>query len=132
MAVVVDTDVISFHFKGDTRGELYKPHLNGEFMIISFMTLAELRQWSLKSNWGARKKADFDNYLRRYSVYHSTPELCQLWADVTDYGRRIGKSIAVPDAWIAATALFYDVPLITHNASDFSAVQGLQIITESK
>lgn len=131
MAVVIDTDVVSFLYKGDTRGVLYQPHLGGEFMIISFMTLAELRQWSLKWNWGASKKADFDNYLKRYSIHHSTPELCQLWADVTDYGRRIGKSIAVPDAWIAATALFYDIPLVTHNASDFQSVPDVQIITEA-
>jgi predicted nucleic acid-binding protein len=44
MAVVVDTDVISFLYKGDTRGALYKPHLDGQFMFISFMTLAELRR----------------------------------------------------------------------------------------
>jgi predicted nucleic acid-binding protein len=131
MAIVVDTNVVSFVFKKDTRNALYQPHLDGEFMILSFMTLAELHLWSLASNWGAKRKADFEKHLRRYSIQHSTPELCQIWAEITDGGRRIGKSIAVADARIAATALLFDVPLVTHNAADFKAVQNLKIITES-
>lgn len=130
MAVVVDTDVASFVFKRDSRSALYEPHLDNQFMIISFMTLAELRLWALISNWGANKNADFEKYLRRYSIKQSTPVLCQMWAEIKDYGRRTGANIATADAWIAATALFLDVPLVTHNAADFQNVQGLTIISE--
>ena len=130
MAVVIDTDVVSFIFKKDTRSALYEPHLDGEFMILSFMTMAELFQWSLASNWGNRKMSEFEVHLRRYSIHHSTSELARLWADVRDNGRGIGKSIASADAWVAATALYYNVPLVTHNAGDFSGVQNLSIISE--
>ena len=41
-AVVLDTDVVSFLFKDDTRAELYRPHLTDKLLVISFMTLAEL------------------------------------------------------------------------------------------
>src|SRR6185503_2401400 len=34
----------------------------------------------------------------------------------------------LPDAIIAATALAYDLPLITHNFSDFEQIEGLQLI----
>lgn len=130
MAVVVDTDVASFIFKNDTRKNLYDPHLAGQFMFMSFMTLAELRKWSLTANWGAKKKALFDIYLRRYSIIHSTPELCQIWAEVLNNACRIGKSITVGDGWIAATALFFDVPVVTHNAKDFQNINGLTVISE--
>ena len=130
MAVVVDTDVVSFIFKNDTRSELYKPHLTNQFMIVSFMTLAELRHWSLGSNWGAKRKADFENYMRRYSIHHSTTDLCDIWAEIIDNGNRTGKLIATADAWIAATALYYNVPLVTHNAKDVQNVQGLTVISE--
>lgn len=33
--VVVDTDVVSFIFKGDTRGVLYRSHLDGQLAIIA-------------------------------------------------------------------------------------------------
>jgi predicted nucleic acid-binding protein len=35
------------------------------------------------------------------------------------------------DAWIAATALLYEVPLITHNRRDYEGVAGLVLISES-
>jgi predicted nucleic acid-binding protein len=34
------------------------------------------------------------------------------------------------DAWIAATALAFAVPLVTHNPDDFKNVPGLTVITE--
>ena len=37
--VVVDTDVVSFLFKSDSRAKLYLPHLHRRQWIISFVTL---------------------------------------------------------------------------------------------
>ena len=54
MAVIVDTDVVSFLLKKDTRAELYRPHLDGLPKIISFMTLVELRRWKIQNNWGVK------------------------------------------------------------------------------
>lgn len=131
MAVVVDTDVVSFVFKNNSYSAKYKSHLDGEFMYLSFMSLAELRKWALISNWGARKNANFEIHLRRYSIVHSTSQLCQLWAEISDAGKRSGINIAVGDAWIAAAALFFDVPLVTHNRKHFQNVPGLTVISES-
>ena len=41
-AALVDTDVVSFTFKRDTRHHLYRPHLDGKLLSLSFMTVAEL------------------------------------------------------------------------------------------
>ena len=40
--VVVDTDVASFVFKRDTRARLYRPHLLGKRLYVSFMAVAAL------------------------------------------------------------------------------------------
>jgi predicted nucleic acid-binding protein len=53
--------------------------------------------------------------------------LCRWWATVRVACRRLGRSIDVADAWIAATALLYGVPLVTHNAGHFESVPGLVI-----
>jgi len=42
--VVVDTDVVSFLYKRDTRALLYTPYLDGKLTLISFMTIAELHR----------------------------------------------------------------------------------------
>ena len=41
-AAIVDTDVVSMLFKGDTRAQAYRPHITDRLLGISFMTLAEL------------------------------------------------------------------------------------------
>ena len=42
-----------------------------------------------------------------------------------------GRPMPSNDAWIAATALRYDTPLVTHNVKDFEHLQnmGLNLIT---
>jgi tRNA(fMet)-specific endonuclease VapC len=40
--IVVDTDVVSFLFKNDSRAQLYLPLLRNHELLISFMTEAEL------------------------------------------------------------------------------------------
>lgn len=47
-AVLIDTDVLSFLFKGDTRAEKYRAHLTNRLLVVSFMTLAELERWALQ------------------------------------------------------------------------------------
>jgi hypothetical protein len=54
--------------------------------------------------------------------------LCTAWAEVTTTARTRGFRIDCADAWIAATALLYGVPLVTHNRNDYRGVQGLDII----
>ena len=130
-SIVVDTDVVSFIFKGDTRGVWYEPHLVGKVAIISFMTRAELNQWALLSHWGRARRERLAQYLRRFVVIHSDDHLCLQWAEVKAQARRNGTPIETADAWIAATALLHGIPLVTHNRSDYAGVEGLQIISES-
>ncbi len=62
--VIVDTDVVSYLFKGDTRAEAYRQHLLGKTPAISFMTVAELYQWAFVRNWGEHRLARLDERLR--------------------------------------------------------------------
>lgn len=130
VAVVLDTDIVSYLYKRDTRAELYRQHLNDPPFIISFMSLAELRRWTLERNWGERRRQELEEYLTRYFVIHSEDQMCTRWAEATNTARSSGRPIAASDAWIAATALFLDVPLVTHNGRHYSGVSGLRVISE--
>lgn len=55
-AVLVDTDVVSFLFKHDTRAGFYEPHLSGTLQLISFVSVAELELWAVWRNWGKERQ----------------------------------------------------------------------------
>ena len=128
-AAIVDTDVVSMLFKGDTRAVGYRPHITGRLLGISFMTLAELERWGLERAWGQRRKIELAQHLTRYVVLPVSRELCGKWAQVSFAAKKKGRPIQTADAWIAASALYYQVPLITNNRADYSAVDGLVVLS---
>jgi tRNA(fMet)-specific endonuclease VapC len=130
-AAIVDTDVVSMLFKGDSRAQDYRIHLTGRLLGISFMTLVELERWSLDRNWGPVRKAELRSHLRNYAILPATRELCSVWANITSAARKRGRPIQTADAWIAASALHYEVPLVTHNASDYTMIERLEILSAS-
>jgi tRNA(fMet)-specific endonuclease VapC len=130
-AVAVDTDVVSYLHKGDSRADLYRSHVDGRILLVSFMTVGELERWVLVRKWGERRKQDLEDFLHRFTVINSDRELCRKWAAVTQIARVNGRPVGTADAWIAATALLYDVPLVTHNKADYAGVSGLEIISEA-
>ncbi len=50
--VLLDTNIVSYLFKGDTRAALYEPHLLNRELAVAMMTVAELFQWAATRNWG--------------------------------------------------------------------------------
>ena len=128
--VVVDTDVVSFLFKGDTRGTLYEPHVDGSLGIIAAQTRAELERWALLRNWGSRRRSALRLFLEKYVFAEVDEIMCLRWAEIQVNAHRMGRPISVADAWIAATAIAYAAPLVTNNPDDFSNVPGLTVITE--
>lgn len=80
--------------------------------------------------WSEARKERMHEYLaRHYVVRHSDRDLCVRWAEITSAMRRKGLVIDTADAWIAATALALDAPLVTHNPADFMAVERLKILS---
>ena len=130
-SAVIDTDVVSFEFKKDSRARLYRPHLLGRQGIIAFMTLAELDEWAEQRRWGQARRERMERHLARFVVYYADRALCRLWAEVRASAQRRGRPIDKADAWIAATALALGVPLVTHNPSDYAGVVGLTVVSEA-
>ena len=125
--VVLDTDVVSFLFKSDTRAQIYLPELQDRQWFISFMTEAELEQWALLANWSEKRVDWLRLFLSHFEVVPSSHDLDLKRAEARVGARRNGRRIETADAWIAATALLYDVPLLTHNKADYLGVPGLQL-----
>ncbi len=69
-------------------------------------------------------------HLSTYTQVMPDREMCRLWAEIYFGVNSVGRKISVPDAWIAATAISHQVPLVTHNRKDYAAVNGLTLISE--
>lgn len=68
-------------------------------------------------------------YLSPFTILPYSRELCLKWAEVTVAAKACGRRIECADAWVAATALFANAPLITHNRRDYLGVAGLTLIS---
>lgn len=127
--VVVDTDVLSFIAKSDTRAKLYESEMIGRSLCVCFQTVAELRLWALVRRWGQSRQAQLDALLQRFVVLRYDSPMAQHWAQVTAHRRHLGRPIKCGDAWIAASALRHGLALLTHNAKDYSDVPNLRIVS---
>lgn len=128
--IVLDTDVVSFLFKNDSRANLYLPHLRDKQWVISFMTEAELEQWALFAGWQPKRVEWLRVFLSKMVIVPSSRDLVLRWAEIMVAARRNGRRIETADAWIAATASLYGAPLVTNNAADYRGVPGLTVISE--
>jgi len=128
--LVVDTDVASFIFKWHPEfAPRYVAIVRGSELVVSFMTLAEMRQGALDANWGPRKCDMLEAYLSDFSVLHSDSLLCSTWAAIRSESTHKGCQISSADAWIAATALVLSAPLVTNNPKDYRHLDKLQLIS---
>ncbi|HEY5943661.1 MAG TPA: PIN domain-containing protein [Solirubrobacterales bacterium] len=97
---------------------------------ISIVTKAELRL-------GVLAAADVETRDRRLTTLDSIAEMTVLpiwgavervWAGMRAYLAASGRSVRVNDLWIAATAVAYDMPVITQDR-DFYALSGVNGLT---
>jgi predicted nucleic acid-binding protein len=127
---VVDTDVARFVFKWHPDfAPRYVGIIRGSELVLSFMTLAEMRQGSLDANWGPRKRDMLEAYLADFSVFHSDSLLCFAWAAIRNESLRKGRRMSSADAWIAATARVLSAPLVTNNPKDYRHLENLQVVS---
>jgi tRNA(fMet)-specific endonuclease VapC len=127
--IVLDTNVVSFQLKQDTRALLYQPLLVGRVAVVSFMTIAELALWAELYRWGERKRAHYERLLASYVEHYPDRRTCETWSSIIAHGRATGANVDRADAWIAATAMVLGCPVVTHNPRDFSRIRGLSVIS---
>ena len=127
--LLADTDVVSYIFKWHPFAARYVQILETNEVVLSFVTPAEMRLGALKAHWGLRKKNLLEGYLSRFAVCYADDQLCTRWAEVKHESNQKGQPISSQDAWIAATALYLDAPLVTNNAKHYAHLAKLRILT---
>ena len=128
--IILDTNIVSYLMKGAREARMYETRVRNKLLAISFITVGEFYYGAEKSNWGEKKRKWLDTTLRRFVVIPYDHEIARDYGRLMAERQRIGKAIALNDAWIAACALRHDVPLVTYNARHFEGIPGLRVISE--
>lgn len=92
------------------------------------MTVAELDRWAVQHAWGEPRRRRMAAFLDQFMTMLVDRELCRTWERAMDQARRNGRPIQVADAWIAATTIALDIPLLTNNRSHFVGVDDLALL----
>ena len=118
---LLDTNILIYHLKGDIPEreiEKIESILKHSF-IISVITKIEFLGWRKHTVDGFLKAQEF---LRYAAVIPVDNELADLAIEL-----RRNNNIKLADAFLAATALFNDLVLVTGNEDDFRALEELEI-----
>lgn len=132
-SVIVDTNVFIYLVRGSSvSAAKYAPQVEGKRMVLSFATVAELWRGAATRNYNeeSRKRlaADIDVAI----VVPPNEELTKHWGELTASaraeGHALGQAAQSHDAWVAATAQLYDLPILTDD-SDFQGFPGLTLLS---
>jgi tRNA(fMet)-specific endonuclease VapC len=129
--LILDTDVASFMFRECERGAAYSELIGESRAGITLLSIAELRAGVVLKNWGPQKIASLDAFLSRFLLIEASSEIANISGGIRACCEQVGRAVSWPDAWIAATALWLDVPLVAHDR-DLEGIPGLRVLTVHK
>lgn len=135
--VLVDTDVWG-HLVWSRRNppphvEDWRRLLVGKTVVISAQTEAELLFGAHRANWGQAHLSQHRELLCRTPTLPVTQavitEHARLRANCSTVGHALAQKIHMGDAWVAATAIAYGLPLLAVDAI-YHDVPGLSLLTD--
>ena len=127
--VVADSNIVSYIARKSPIADYYLPLLAGRQVVISFQTWEEALFGAYLAGWGKWRVDALKQQMGQYQVHWPDPELIDLCAQLRAERRASGREMKLADAWIAATALYLDCPLASHDG-DFSGIPNLQLIRD--
>jgi len=66
--ILIDTNIVSYTFKGDSRAIEYAPLIQGNQLAVSFITVAELYEWTAVRKWGNARISKLESHLKNYLI----------------------------------------------------------------
>lgn len=70
----------------------------------------------------------WESFVRPFRLYETNADVAWAFGAIYRHLQQTGQMIGANDLWIAATALAYDVALVTRNAREFSRIPQLKVL----
>lgn len=133
--IVIDTMVFSWSLVAQQTevSQRYARHLVGRTLVLAAQTVAEVRYGARQRSWGEARRTALEQRIARLPVAGADDQLATVYAELkyqcTRVGHALGQKMHDGDRWIAATAIRYAIPLVSHDGI-FRGAPGLNLITE--
>jgi tRNA(fMet)-specific endonuclease VapC len=128
LRLLADTNVVSYLFRDSRLGSEYRALTSGQELGVTLLSLEELQFGAALDRWSDSRRHRLDSFLKDFFLVPTSPVIAQICGNLRAERIRIGRPMDLTDAWIAATALWYDIPLVTHDR-DMEGIPGLQVVT---
>jgi tRNA(fMet)-specific endonuclease VapC len=125
---LIDTDILSFYFKGDPNViAKFRDYLKEFDQInISIITFYEI-VGGLKHKKADRQILEFEEFVSNNNIIHISEDSARQSAEVYADLKLRGITIGTSDILIAGIALDNELTLITNNEKHYSPIRGLKI-----
>ena len=120
--IILDTNIIIELFKGNVETKELLKKVDEKEFAISIITSMELYYGAINK----RELNKIKKFLKSFNLLTINEEISKIALDLIEkYSKSHGLDI--PDALIAATSLYYEIPLLTYNKKDFRYIEGLKL-----
>lgn len=128
---LVDTDIIASYLNGRPDAVALLRSLLPDGISISVVTFGEVFEGIYYGRSPAQHAAVFRRFLHGVSALDVDRMVARRFARTRGELRRAGQLIGDADLMIAATALYYDLTLVTRNTRHFGRIPGLALHSSS-
>src|SRR5262245_39480715 len=122
MSYLIDTDWVVEYLKGREPATRILDALPPEELAISLITYGELYEGIYYGRDPKRAEQGFLQFIRGLDLLPLNRSIMKEFAKLRSQLRRTGQRLDDPDLLIAATALYHDLTLFTHNRRHFSRI----------
>jgi tRNA(fMet)-specific endonuclease VapC len=126
--LIADTNVVSYLFENDELGFDYRYLMGGQPTGVTPLSVEEVQYGAAIARWGDSRRRALHAFMHAFILLPTPVPVAEICGNLRAERSRVGRPIELADAWVAATGLWYGVPVVTHDR-DLERIPGLEVLT---
>jgi len=127
MRYLLDADWIIQVLAGRKEAVLAHKRINPEEVAVSYITIGEIYDVAFSYANPQAHLHTFRQFLTPFPLLDLSEPIMERFAEIRAYLRRGGELISDFDILIGATAVFYDLTVLTYNMRHFKRIPDLKL-----
>jgi predicted nucleic acid-binding protein len=94
---------------------------------VSVVSIGELMTWGLRKKASPNRLPGLLDFMKGIDILPVTPPIADEYGRLRAALLDAGRPTPQMDLWIAATAIYHGLTLVSHNTRDFAHIPGLKL-----